>query len=461
MSLSRYLINVKTTLVKIQLTAVLLILLAGAQLGCDSNSEKTAASVRLPDLRVPAEWEPQESVWLAWPLYDNKHDWSSTDAFMQLLEQLLPAVKVNLCVPDDSTGAAVYNALRSKNMPDTALGNLQVRLFNYADVWLRDTGPIIVKDAKGFQAVDFRFNSWGWGEFVTLPGFKEQEGIEESVDRGIAKLLNIPVRSSELILEGGAIEFNGRGTALVSEDVVFQRNPAWNKQQVEEEFRRLFGVNNLIWLKGYTGNDAHPVLNAPFMVPFPNGSKPVYTVLTTNGHADEFVRFADAGTLLLAEAPDASEAELNPISAQTRATLLNARSVLLQAKDQNGKAFKIKFMPEPKLLYATLNQQDEAFTLLSALDFKRLGKGNIDTVASIQVVLAASYCNFLVTNGLVLVAQYEGLDPELASSDMRARKVLEEAFPGRTIVGLDVRAFNIGGGGIHCITRNIPMGIIP
>lgn len=429
-------------------------------LACSLLSSCSLLDHALPDpksqIRVPAEWEEQESVWMAWPAFSNKHDWSAPDAYAQLLTGLLPTVRVDLCVTDAAMQEEVTAFLRSKGVAQTLIeSQLKFHRINYVDIWLRDTGPLFIKDGNTLKAVDFQFNAWGWGPYVTLPEFASSIKIEETVDRQISALLNVPHISSSLILEGGALEFNGQGTVIVSEDVVFQRNPGWSKAQVEVEFARLFNTKKVIWVKGTLGNDAHPVIHAPFAVPFGNSTQPVYTLLTTNGHTDEFVRFINANTVLLAETPTEQEAAANPIVAKSRELLLQAREVLAHATNQDGHPFQIIDFPDAKPLYVDLTDQDDMFNILATLDYPSVGKPTIDP-KGLKGVLAASYLNFLVINNLVLVAEYAGLSADMAGKDGEAKRLLRQAFPGKQVLGVDVRAINVGGGGIHCITRQMP-----
>lgn len=432
----------------------LLIVLSQLLSSCSVLEDHGPASATI---RVPAEWEEQESVWMAWPSYSNKHDWSAPEAYADLFKGLLPTVKIDLCVADGATQEEVKAFLLAQGVSNDLINSkLRFHIINYVDIWLRDTGPIFIKDGNTLKSVDFQFNSWGWGPYVTEPNFAGYQATDETVDRQISELMNVPHISSSLLMEGGALEFNGKGTVIVSEDVVFQRNPTWTKAAVEVEFSRLFNTKKVIWVKGFLGNDAHPVLHSPFAVPFGNTTQPVYTLLTTNGHTDEFVRFINSNTVLLAETPSEQEAAQNPIIAKSRELLLNTRDVLSHSTDQDGNPFHIIDFPEVKPLYVDLDSQDEMFNLMSTLDYASVGKTTIDPNSSMKGVLAASYLNFLVINNVVLVAKYAGLSADMAAKDQEAMHLLQQAFPGKTVIGVDVRAINVGGGGIHCITRQMP-----
>ena len=414
-------------------------------------------AIAADEKRVPAEWEAHESIWMAWPTYNNKHDWDAEVTYAELLKILIAKVPVDLCVTDAAMQQQVQAYLQAKGIAADQFGSrVRFRMINYGDIWLRDTAPVFVRQGKQLLAVDFDFNCWGWGNFVKDPGFPSFIGLEERVDRAIAKLVNVTPVKSKLILEGGALEFNGKGTVIVSEDVVFQRNPGWNKPQVEAEFGRLFGTRKVIWLQGFVGSDAHPVLHAPYQVSRNGNGQPVYTLMTTNGHTDEFVRFTGSNTLLLAEPPSAEEAAGDPVAARSRQTLLEARRILSSASDQDGNLLQIQWMPEPRSMLVKLDAQDEIYNLMTDLDFQKVGKANIDPAKPITGVLASSYLNYLVTNGLVLVAKYGDLYPDMAATDAEAVRILRQAFPGRQVVAVDSRAINVGGGGIHCITEQMP-----
>ncbi|MBC7777630.1 MAG: agmatine deiminase family protein [Phycisphaerae bacterium] len=418
-----------------------------------SNEGIQKVTVTVNEKRVPAEWEPHEAIWMAWPTYNNKHDWDAKSTYAALLQTLITKVPVDLCVSDSAHAREVQAYLIGKGIAAKQFGTrIRFSVVGHCDIWLRDTGPIFVQTGQQRLAVDFNFDCWGWGSYVKDSGFRSFIQREEGVDRSIAELTNTASIKSSMILEGGALEFNGKGSVIVSEDVVFQRNPSWNKANVETEFQRLFGTRKVIWLKGFVGNDAHPVMYAPYQVQRNSTAQSIYTLMTTNGHTDEFVRFAGPNTILLARPPSAEEAAADPIAARSRRTLLDAHRILSSSNDQDGNSLQIKWMPETRSIFVTLDRQDEIYKLMTDLDYERLGKRNINPTKQIIGVLASSYLNYLVTNELVLVAKYIDFYPEMAAADAEAVRVLQQAFPGRQVVAVDARAINVGGGGIHCIT---------
>lgn len=446
----------KKIVLKNQFSALCLVLLTiGVFTSCRKNDPLPANM----QLRVPAEWEAQESVWMSWPTYDNKHNWPAAEVYAEIFKAVLPTAYVDLIIPDEAAKQDAIALMQSHGIAHQLItSKMRFHVMDYADIWLRDTGPVFVKAGDSTAAVDFKFDGWGWGlSFIKDQAYKDGIVLDEGLDRRIAQSQNIPFLSSPLILEGGALEFNGKGTLLVSEDVVFQRNPSWTKVAVEAEFNRLFGTKKIIWLKGYLGNDAHPVLNAPFKVQFGNTQQNVYTLLTTNGHTDEFIRFINDNTVLLAEAPSANEAAHNPIAAKSRETILKTKQILQSSTTESGKPFVIIDFPEVKPLYVDLDSNDDMYNLMLTLDFASVGKQDIDDSAPMKGVLAASYLNYFVINNVVLLAKYAGYDVSMAASDEEAKQKLQQAFPGKTIVQIDAKAINVGGGGIHCITKQMPV----
>ena len=331
-------------------------------------------------------------------------------------------------------------------MAKTAIENGRLSFFkeNYQEFWARDMGPAFLVGSDGKLAIaDFNFSGWGYGKTTDIDVQKD-----EKLDEKLAAKLSLKTLSTALITEGGDHEVNGKGTLMVCESVELTRNPTLTKTQIETEFKRVLGVKKIIWLqKGLVEDDY------TFSARLKNKrGDSLYTVLTTNGHVDETARFVNDSTIILAEPVDLDE----PIDKENKRRMDANFSILQKATDQDGKPFKIVRMPLPKLMFSTLKPNDGVYEIIKDFDYKdgsKFPKGQ-----PVKVVAASSYLNFLIANDVVLMAKYwrQGLDLDIKKRDEAAERVLKSVFPNKKIVGIDAFALNLGGGGIHCITRNEP-----
>ncbi|MEN9609544.1 MAG: hypothetical protein RLZZ628_358 [Bacteroidota bacterium] len=413
-------------------------------LACKKNCESPNPS----DFYLPGEWTTQQSVWLGWSTYENKAGFPTQAVHLDIIKNLAPTVNVVIAVQDSVEKKSVWSQLLAAGISQSWLQTkIQCQIIPHNDIWWRDMGGIFLKNsANQSLMVDFNFNGWGYGPYTTPVG-RAGFALDETVDRQIAAQLDLPTISSQMILEGGAIESNGKGTIIVAESVVFQRNPTMTKSQIETELKRVLKVKKIIWLPRGLGNDVHSVTGSPFLL----NDKKVYTPVTTNGHTDEFVRFADEHTLILAEIPE-SEAT-DTIARYSRKALLEAENVLKTATDQDGQPFKLIRMPDTGTLLEQVAAGDGTFDFLSTLSALNLNPNN-----PINVVLASSYLNYMISNDIVLVPKYARADrpANLQLKDAQAVNVLKTAFPNRKIVQIDATNINVGGGGLHCISQQMP-----
>jgi agmatine deiminase len=394
------------------------------------------------------EWTPQQSVWLGWPTYENKVGHSSQSVQIEIIKNLVPTVNVELAVQDSVEKTSVLNQLIAAGISQTLIqSKIKFHIIRHGDIWWRDMGGIFLKNnANQYQLVDFNFNGWGYSRYTDAIG-QASFALDETVDRQMAAHLNLPTVASQMIIEGGAIESNGKGTLIVTESVVFQRNPTMTKSQVETELKRVLKAKKIIWLPRGLGSDVHSVENGPYLI---NGRK-VYTPVTTGGHTDEFVRFADEHTLILAEIPEAEATD--SIAWYSRKALVEAETILKAATDQDGQPFKLIRMPEPSTILDNIGAGDGTFDFLVSMPALNLNANN-----RIEIVLAASYLNYIISNDVLLIPKYARADraAALQQRDLQALNVFKTAFPNRKIVQIDASNLNIGGGGMHCITQQVP-----
>lgn len=422
------------------------------------NSKNPTGNVLNSDTAFyfPAEFEKHESVWMGWPTYENKAGWNVKDLHVQLWAAMAPHVFVDVAInPTDTSRGWDYNAQIAEInalMKQYNVDSSKIRLhaITHEDVWWRDMGPIFVINKKGEKAiVDFNFN--GWGYEANNADYSVSEG---AIDTVVARHLGInKIIKTNLISEGGNREFNGKGTLIVVEPVELHRNPNLSKQQIEDEFKRVLGVKKIIWLPWGRFDDD---LTFKACLPSTNGKKDVYTVITTGGHIDEHVRFVNANTILYTQITDA-EAKADPIAAENKRRFEENINILQNATDQDGNKFELVAMPSAPAIIETLKPGDGVYDYLAANDSMKL-QNPIKEGQPIKVILAASYLNFLITNNVVLAQKFyvEGAPVEWKDLDEKATAILQQVFPDRKIVTFDPRAINIGGGGIHCNTQQMP-----
>jgi len=386
----------------------------------------------------PAEFEEHESIWLAWPTYQYEPGYSNEDVVLKIIESLAPYVSVDLMVRDEAEMEKVQNIFAAKNIPHD---HVRFRLIPREDIWIRDMGPIFLKNGRGeIKIADFGFNSWGYDSQTS-----EYTMQAERVDRLVARALKFPVIRSHMITEGGNREFNGKGTMMATETVEMQRNPDWTKAKLEREYKRIFNVKKVIWLKEGVAED-----DFTFKGVLPGK----IFVRGTGGHIDEYARFVSPNTILLAEVTP-EERDADPIARITYERMERNYTILKTATDQDGLPFEIIRVPYTKAIYETLDDSDH-------IQFLKNMKFEDGTVIaddeSITMILATSYLNFIVTNGVVLIPAYgkEGRSEEFRQKDEDFKQIIEKVFPNRDIIQINPEAVNVGGGGMHCISQQMP-----
>jgi agmatine deiminase len=421
-----------------------------------NSAEARSSATGESSFYFPGEFEEHEAIWMGWPTYENKAGWSVKDLHVQLWAAMAPHVYVNVAVnPNDAQRGWQYDAqiseiktlMKKYNVPEDKIRFQKIR---HEDVWWRDMGPIYLIDGQGNRAIaDFGFNGWGY-EANDSEYSKKEGSIDVQVSRleGIKKIFR-----TRMISEGGDREFNGKGVLIVVEAVEKQRNPGMTLKQMEAEFKKVLGVKKVIWLKKGRFDDD---LTFTGRLPDKNGKKDLYTVITTGGHIDEHVRFVSSSRILYTEISE-EEAKSDPIAAENKKRFEENLNILKSATDQDGKPFELIPIPSAPTIIETLIPGDGAYDYLAANDkMKKYNK--IPDGQPIKVILASSYLNFLVTNGVVLAQKFwqEGLPQEWKRLDEKAVKILQAQFPDRTVIAFDARAINIGGGGIHCNTQQVP-----
>lgn len=329
---------------------------------------------------MPDEGELHQRTWMAFGAH--KNIWGA---------KLLPEVQRNLAlIARTITRFEPVSMLARKEDFATArkLVGTEIDLISCPldDLWMRDTGPVFVVTENSKKAgVDFNFN--GWGE-------KQDSGRDAEVAGVVAKKAGVQRVQTELVLEGGGIEVDGHGTAIITESCVLNsnRNPGVSKSNCEAELNRLLGLEKIIWLPGMKGKDI------------------------TDGHTDFYARFAKPGIVVAGYDPDPNSFD----HAVTRRNL----DILRASTDAKGRKLEVVVLEAP----STVREQ-------FASDH-----------------FAAGYINFYVCNGAVIAPEFGDVKADLA-----ARQTLQRLFPERKVVQINIDGIAAGGGGIHCTTQQEPM----
>ncbi len=400
---------------------------------------------------MPAEYEPQEAVWFGW----EKSDTSFYPVIAAVINGIRQGVQVKIAAASDSLLRDCKHRLSSLGVDTTGLLFYSMPGERY---WIRDHGAAFLVNKNGGLAVaDFNWSLYGLrGWYMDM-----YEGNEDSVNLRYEKYFNketgqvdslmavaekAAIVKSDLVMEGGAIEVNGKGTLIVCEAVTFQRNAGKTKAELEAGFKKALGVKNIIWMKEGLIDDSH-IQQLHF------GK---YATMGTGGHTDEFVRFVNDSTVLLAWV-NKEKVDKHPFHKVNDERMHENLRRLEAATDQDGRKLKIIKVPLPDLIMrqvlvkATLDSNDY-INVKPSYFIKRDRPAIGDTLLQ---VAASSYLNYLVTNDVVVLPSYT----KHGSSQIKEREVaqiFQQVFPTRKLVWGDCMPQNWNGGGIHCSTQQQP-----
>jgi agmatine deiminase len=277
------------------------------------------------------------------------------------------------------------------------------------DAWARDVGPTCVVNGDKIRGIDWQFNAWG-GDYDGLYAHWEKD---DAAAVAICEALGMDYYDTHpFVLEGGSIHTDGEGTVIVTEACLLSkgRNPDLTKAQIEEKLLEYLGAKKVIWLPSGIYNDE------------------------TNEHVDNVCAFVGPAEVVLAWTDD----EADPQYAMSKACL----DVLEAATDAKGRPFTVYKLPIPKNPVCITAQELEGYEFEEGEDVREVGER-----------LAASYVNFYISNGGVIVPQFGD------ENDKVAVQVLEDLFPDRKNYPIYARAIIVGGGNIHCITQQIPLSL--
>ena len=353
------------------------------------NISEKGATPRHLGYRMPAEWEPHAGTWFTWPRPDGI-------SFPDKYETVPPvyAELIRNLVQVEDVHINVWDADMEFWVRElltklgTPLGRVMFHHFPAYEPWCRDHGPIFLVRERDGRR-ERAIVDWGYNAWGgKYPPFDR----DDQVPQHVARLRKLPLFSPPMILEGGSIEVNGHGVVLTTEACLLNanRNPNLTRPEIETYLREYLGVSTVLWLgDGIIGDD-------------------------TDGHIDDLTRFVSANTLVTVVEEDPSDAN-HPILRENLRRLCDLR-------DQDGKPFKIVELPMPGVV---------------EYEGQRL---------------PASYANFYIANGIVLVPTFRH------ANDRKALEILRPLFPERRVIGVDSTELIWGLGSFHCITQQEPTG---
>jgi agmatine deiminase len=334
---------------------------------------------------MPHENAHHEGTWLQWPhsyTYGSTYRNRIEPTWIEMTRSLVSGEKVHIIAYSPDEQERIENVLTDAGVP---LANVTFVVQPTDDVWVRDNGPVFVYGPDHAMSVaGWGFN--GWGE-------KEPYSLSAKVPAAVAEELGMPEADlSNYVVEGGAVEIDGRGTFLATRSSILNpnRNPGVTEAQMDAALASNLGVSNFIWLDGVPNADI------------------------TDMHVDGFARFATSDTIATMSPDDLADWGLSAADIQR----------LYSATDVNGVPYKFVQLP--------------------------LTSNNVVTTYGKDLGYKGSYVNFYVGNSVVLMPSYN--DP----NDDIAKSTLQRLFPDRTVVGIDVRNLYANGGMIHCVTQQQP-----
>nr|WP_230427386.1 agmatine deiminase family protein [Collimonas humicola] len=326
------------------------------------------------------EGEPHKATWMAFvasdAIWEPRQIGPVQDALARIANAIVQFEPLNMLVNQRDLATT-----RQKLDP-----RVQLFVAELDDLWIRDTGPVFVMHQNGEKAgVNFNFNGWGRRQVYANDG---------KVAGFVTQQAGVRMLSTRLVLEGGGIEVDGKGTAIITESCVLNpnRNPGLSKADCEAELNALLGIRKVIWLPGIAGKDI------------------------TDGHTDFYARFARPGVVVAGFEPD-------PGSYDNAVTTRHLQ-ILRAATDASGKPLQVVAIEAPGRIRPEF-----------------AGKN-----------FAPGYINFYLANGALIMPEFGD-----AAADANAKARYMELFPGRAIVQLNIDPIAAGGGGIHCTTQQEPL----
>ena len=402
--------------------------------------------------RCPGEFEIQSDVFVEWiPYSEPISGFNAYKSLVSIVKELTNEVNVhiNCCPSVEGLYQECVNELKNGGVD---VDKIHFTFFD-ADpdaFYFRDNGPNILTDDEGnTRAINTNWSFYGFYDpNDKLSLMSRLTGVHSAVCLNVTDIVD-----TDVVAEGGNRESNGQGVLMIVEQTEVElRNPTKSRDEIEKEYKRIFGAEKFIWIPRPMADDDDITIGP---IDFKEDGTPVFGASGAM-HTDEMARFIDESTILLAEVTD-EEANSNMVSKENKKRLDDAYEAISKATDINGNPFKIVRIPAAAHYEFVVSPGDEMFEgYCEAVGDKFQDGTPLYKDRDLHLYAATSYCNFLICNGVVLGQRYwqEGLDEKIKEKDLAAQKILQECFPDRKVVMIDSLALNLCGGGVHCWTRN-------
>ncbi|AXS82213.1 agmatine/peptidylarginine deiminase [Marinobacter sp. Arc7-DN-1] len=342
---------------------------------------------------LPAEWAPQSAIMLTWPHPGT--DWADIldevePVFLDIARAVLRYENLLISCEYVARLQELDRDLNRYAEENDFPGRVRIVPAPANDTWARDHGPITIATEDGPALLDFRFNAWG-GKFP----FEKDDALNQHLaNAGVFGAT--PMQQVDFVLEGGSIESDGQGTLLTTSECLLtpSRNPSVDRTAIEQLLAEVLGVNRILWLNhGYLEGD------------------------DTDSHIDTLARFCAPDHICYVACPDVADEHYSALAAM--------EEELQEFRQPDGTPYKLTALPWPEAIHDEDGQR-----------------------------LPATYANFLIINGAVLLPVYG------VAQDDEAIAVMKEIFPCRDIVPIDCRALIHQHGSLHCVTMQIPAGVV-
>ena len=352
-------------------------------------------SKRINEFRMPAEWEPQKSVWISWP--HNKNDWPGMfekipNVVGKIIKYLANHQRIDLLV---NTNKNMDEARKQLKKIGCKLSNIKFHKIKTDRLWLRDSGPIFLINKKTRKKIMLNFKFTAWSKYKN---FRNDNKINYQISKylNIKSILPKKINSKKfenVVMEGGAFDTNGSGSILLTKECLLsskqERNKGFKKSDYESLFSKYLNTKNFIWLnKGIVGDDTH-------------------------GHIDDIARFVSKTTIMIADENNKSDKNYKSLKENIK--------ILRKSYDENGKKFKIIKIPMPSPIFIQKTR------------------------------VPASYLNFFISNKTVLVPIFN------VKEDKKVLRIFRKFFTKRKVIAVDCSDLIWGFGAIHCMTQQEPI----